>query len=459
MRLVCLLLLLLCPRVHAGPLLDPDFGSAGLRVLDTLGGLVDGLGACPHADGSISVVGYRPASAALVIVRLTARGQLDPTFSGDGIQELPVLQAFASERSATSCAGTGNSAPEDDRMMVVGTVPGARDVVLAALIDLHTGTHDSSFYLGGPGQYDISGILYPPQNNQWLYPRTAVRGVFPGPAGGWLILGQLDGHSNGVPVGFIARLNAAGAIDALVHPAASGFSVQDLSTARLAADGDIRALAQGTTAQGPTFGLLRLHPLTLETLALSQLGTPDGFDYRLYKGRQIGGGLMVAAALHGDNSAFGAHPALLVVRGDQVSELALPPPPTLDQIAVGPSGSAAATGAVGNRAVFAMGLNSLSASGVGYYVAAVQLGDGAGVADAVDPRFAQNGAGSFRYRPAAGCTPGSAPVQRFANLSSWGNATLLVGSSAPGCAPSAEGKVLSARLWTDGERLHRDGYE
>lgn len=447
----------------AGPLLDPSFGNGGLRALNSLGGFVEGIGSCPHANGSISVVGYRPSTASLVIARVNANGNLDASFSGDGVQELPIYMAFASDMSATSCAGVGNAAPEDDRIMVVGTVPGTHDLVLAALLDLHTGGFDSNFFLGGAAQYDLSGLLFPPQNNIWPYPRARIRGVFPGPAGGWLIVGQLDGHASGAAAGFIVRTTAGGAIDALSQPNAGGFSSRELTTARVGADGDIRALGGGEISGLPTWGLLRLHPVTLQPIALSAGGVPDGSYYRVFKGRQIGGGVLVAAALRGNGSAFSAGPELLVVRGDDVDIVALPTPPLLDGVAVGPSGldgSAAATGAVGNRAVFGMGLRSLSQASAGYYAAVVQLGNGAATPDIVDTRFANNGAGSFRYLPApSSCGAGTFPPQRFANLSSWGDATLLVGSTPPDCGQLSDSAMLGARLSTDGERLHRDGFE
>lgn len=451
------------PTVAAGPLLDAGFGQAGLRALTALGGRVDGIGSCPHANGSISVVGYRHATASLVIARLTVSGAFDASFSDDGVQELPVGAAFDVGRSATSCVGVGNSTPEDDRMMVVGTTPAPRETALAALIDLHAGGFDGDFYLGGPGQYDVSGLLFPPQDGVWPYPVTRIRGVFPGAAGGWLIVGQLDGHSNGLPVGFIVRVTPAGSIDALAQPNAGAFISRDLTAARIGSDGDIRVIGGGDVGGSPTWGLLRLHPVTLQPLALSASGVADGNFYRVYKGRQIGGGMLVVAALRGDTSGFGSSPEMLVVRGDSVRQVALPAPPALDGMAVGPSGldgSAAATGAVGNRAVFGMGLNALSQASAGYYVAMVRLGDGAGVPDVVDVGFASNGAGSFRYLPtASACAPGTSPAQRFSNLSSWGEATLLVGSTLPDCVPTADGAVLGARLLTDGERLHRDGFE
>lgn len=449
---------------EAGPLLDPTWGIGGVHRLTALGGRVEGIGSRPHMDGSVSVIGFRTTTASLVIVRLTAGGQLDTRFSGDGIAELAMLQAFDVGRSAVSCAGVGNSVPEDDRAMVVATSPGStHDVAIAALLDLHTGGFDSGFYLGGPGAYDLGGLLFPPQNQVRLYPRLRVQGVFPGPAAGWLIVGRLEGHASGVPAGFIAQVNPAGAVDALAQPNVGGFTSRNLSAARVGADGYIRALADGNFGGCYTWGLLRLDPATLQPAALSDHGVADIFTIELYKGRQIGGGLMVVAALQYDQSSFGSSPRLLVVRGDEANEIALPAVPPVDGVALGPSGlpgSAAATGAVGNRAVFAMGLNSLDQGSAGYYVSVVQLGDGAGTPDVVDTRFGRDGAGSFRYRPApTSCAGTATPPQRFANLASWGERTLLVGTVAPDCAPTADGAILSARLLTDGDTLHRSGFE
>ncbi len=356
----------------AGPLLDPAFGNAGQRALNSLGGYVEGLGSCPHANGSVSVLGYRATTTSLVTIRLKPNGDFDTRFSGDGVHEQSLFTSLASDRSATACVGVGNAAPEDDRIMVVATSPASNDRIVAALIDLNTGGYDSNFYLGGPAQYDVSGLLFPPQSQVWPYPRVKVRGVFPGPGNGWLMVGQLAGHSSGVPAGFVVRVNAGGAIDALAHPVSGGFNSRDLNAARVGADGDIRVLGTGTINDGITWGLLRLDPVTLQPVSLSSSGAADIFEYRIHKGRQIGGGLMVAAGLKNDTSAFGVSPRLLIVRGDSVVDLALPAPPALDGLAVGPNGldgSAAATGAVNNRAVFAMGLNSLSNASVGYYAA------------------------------------------------------------------------------------------
>ncbi|MGE4073372.1 MAG: hypothetical protein AB7E72_19550 [Lysobacterales bacterium] len=461
--LMCLLLCLLQSTLLAQTLLDRSFGDAGLRALNALGGFVEAMGSCPHADGSISVVGYRAVNGTLVIARLTAAGELDTRFSEDGVSEVSIFMPMAAERSATSCSGVGNSTPEDDRVLVAASSPGSTyDTVVAALLDLNTGLLDTGFYSGGIAIWDIGGLIVPPVNGVRAYPQTHVRGVFSGPSGGWLLVGQLAGHSSGIPRGMIARVNAIGSLDAYAAPNPSGFDPLELNAARVGNDGHLRVLGSGVTTTGVSWGLLSLDPLTLAPTLL-QTGSGDFFDFRIFKGRAIGGGLMVAAALKNDGSAFGSSPKMLIVRDSAVTELALPAVPSLEGVAAGPSGlsgSAAATGAVNNRAVFGMGLQTPNNALAGYYVSVVKLGNGAGVPDQVDVSFGQQGAASFRYRPTTSvCAPEQAPPQRFANLSSWGETTLMVGSTVPDCGPAFESSILAVRLNTDGEHLHHNGFE
>lgn len=451
------------PALAVNPL-DASYGEAGQQALTALGGNVEGLGSCPHADGSVSVLGYRAVGSRLVIVRLLAEGGINRNFSGDGIAELPLGAALDPQHSAISCSGVGNADPTDDRAMLFATSSGASyDLGMMALVDLATGSFDPGFYLGGPGFYDLGAMLVPIVGGQHPYPRVRARGVSPGPAGGWLISGQLLDSTGQNPKGFIARIAAAGAVDAISQPGAGGFTSTELTTARVAADGDVRVLGSGTINGSATWGLLRLDPNSLQATALSATGPADVFPYRVFKGRLIAGGVMVAAGLKNDTSIYGASPRLLVVRGDAVVDLALPAPPMLDGQAVGPSGldgTAAATGAANGRAVFAMGVLRGATASAGFYAAVVKLGDGAGVADAVDVDYAGTGATSFAFLPQPStCGAGQRPPQRFANLASWGDSTLLVGSIAPDCSQGLEGFVHTAKLTTDGDLLLRDNFE
>jgi hypothetical protein len=119
-----------------------------------------------------------------------------------------------------------------------------------------------------------------------------------------------------------------------------------------------------------------------------------------------------------------------------VTDVALPQPGSLGGETTGSSGQLSATVASNGRVIFGMGLFSASAPAAGYYVAMVKLGDGDGVPDQVDTDFGHLGSDVFRYAPPVAqslCPGNTAPPQHFANLSSWGNATVLVGTAAPRC--------------------------
>lgn len=465
-RLVVLFLSLplwLAAPDSSAEVLDPAFDGDGLRVLD--GALNDfiPLGSCPLANGSVAVVAFRAVGAQLAVIRLRADGALDTAFSGDGVNVLPAGAGLAPQWSSTACAGVGNGDPFDDRMMVAATAPGTYDLMVLALVDLNSGGFDANFYLGGPGYYDLGGMAFPPSNGARLYPRVHTRGVFPGANGEWLVVGQLDGNTQtGVPTGVVARINAGGAIDAVASPNLTGFASDDLVAARVGGDGDIRVFGNFRMSGGTGWGVMRVHGSTLAPVGMGATATPDGFWSRVYKGRQIGGGAMVVGGLVGDNSAFGSAARLYVIRGDAVRTVFLPAAPALGgSVAVGATGddnSVAATGASGNRAVFAMGLRSSGQSQVGYYVASVQLGDGAGVPDSVETAFGVAGVASFTYPGTPGCSAGQFPAQYLSNIASWGLATTLVGATAPTCG-QAPSQPLVARLDTDTARIFNNGFD
>jgi len=446
---------------HAADVLDPRFDGDGFRVLPaTLDGYVP-FGSCPHANGSVSVVAVHPTLASLAVVRLTANGALDGGFSGDGIHLFPSQRyGIDAALSSTACVGLGNSDPADDRMMIAATAASSFDVAYVAFVDLNIGGFDSTFYLGGPGSFDLSGLAYPPVGGVHPYPRIRVRGVFSGANGEWLLVAQIDGHSSAVPRGLVARLGAGGGVQAIASPSLGGFDSLDLVSARVGGDGDIRVLGDFEMAGGSGWGLMRLNGSTLAAVSMSASGSAGGVWWRTFKARHIGGGISVAGALIGDSSAFGVAPRLLIVRGDNVRVLNLPAVPALDGVtgagALGLDGSVAATGAAGNRAVFAMGLRTVDSSYAGFYAALVQLGDGGAAPDLPDPHFGSNGAASFRLHEAAACAPGQAPTQQFMNIASWGGATTLVGTAASSCG-QAPASALVARVETD--LLLRDGFE
>jgi hypothetical protein len=457
-------LMSLSPACVRADVLDPEFGIDGLEVLtQTLTGFVP-LGSCPHANGSVSIVAHRSDMGLLATVRLRAQGGLDTRFSDDGVHQIFMgSSALQPAYSAASCTGVGNIDPEDDRMLIAVTAPGTSDRTWVALIDLETGSWNPDFYLGGPAVLDLSGLTFPPTGEVWPYPRTRIRGAFPSGDGGWIVTGQFAVDEDVTPpVGFVAKLGAIGSVDAITHPNMQGFVSEDLVGARLGADGDFRIFGSFRRQEGRSWGLMRLDGTSLTVEGMSDYGEASNGWFRVFRARNIGGGVMLGAGLIADDSAIGTAPQLFIVRGDSVDVMELPAAPDLDGgVAVGGSaaeGSVAATGATGNRAVFSMGLRSADNPGAGYYTAVVQLGDGADVADTMDTRFGTGGVASFAFHNDSGCAPGQVPEQTMSGISSWGIGTTLVGMAAPACGVSRD-SILVARIRTDPETIFTNRFE
>ncbi len=473
MNRFCLVaLMLFCvSRADAGPVLDPAFANAGINVQTTLGAGINVVGACPHANGSTSIVGYRGMPAEWVIARVKTDGSLDTAFSGDGVAVVATQLAIRDVGTAIACAGAGNSDPLDDRMMVAATAVSMltpNDLMAVVRLNLDQGSLDTAFNFDGVLTWDINVVLFPgnPETGEALYRGLVVRGIFPDAVGGWLVMGSLRQGDTIDPVGAIVRISGDGFLQALNAPDDEAFDVLEIHAARVGSDGDIRVMASGRREGGKTWGVLNLHPASLGLHGLVAVGTASADGYRLFKGRHIGGGAFIVPAVQSSATPFGSTPRLLIVRDNQVTDLALPLPAALNGETVGASGldgAAGATSATGSRAIFAMGLTSANMDGVGYYSAMVRLGNGAGVADTIDTDFSDNGSAVFRYRPTPNnCPGGTAPHQRFANISSWGNMSLLVGNAAPECDENDNGTsnwVLAARINSDTDRLFGSGFE
>ncbi len=452
--LVALLWLLPC-WTGAGEVLDHGFADRGWRAFSERTGVGEVVGACPSDDGGASILALQPDTLHWHLMRVRADGALDGDFADGGISTWLVSAALDASSAATACVGLGNGDPDDDRLFVVLRSPQERDFAFLALVDLARGGWDPDFHLGGWAQHDYSGLLFP-SDAAMPFPRLRIGGAFPEADGGWLVSGSL-GNDAGERRGFIARLSPLGAIEALAHPATAAAMSLDVRLARRGADGKVRALATVAIDGDPTWGLLRLDA-GLQSEALSASGTPDGLPFELQRGRRVGGGLMVAAALASGDSATGTAPRLLVVRGDAVQELALPQPPGFDGEPLGVI-AAAATGAPGDRVVFAGALASAAGASAGYYLASVRLGDGQSLPDALDPAFGVDGIGAVRYRPpASACRESAAPEQWLAGIVAWGEHSLLVGATAADCDDPTP-LPLAARIDSASLALLRDGFE
>ncbi len=442
---------------HAGDALDQRFGEQGMRGLFQLGAMVQALGSCPHDDGSITVLSHRQETGHLVLARITVDGSLDDTFSDDGVADLAFFWAIDPQRSVLACAGVGNGTAEDDRIMLAALAQGDEDTAVLALIDPHAARFDAEFGLGGPMQHAYSSLLFP-ATGDIAYPRLAIRGVFPGNNGDWIISGHV-GDAGATRFAFVARVAVHGGITALVHPSAEGLSMRDVTTTRIGSDGRIRALGTAVVGGQPTWALLRLDAESLQTMSVSAVGEPDGFNYQVEPGRRLPGGLMTAAVIAGDDSPFATAPRLLIVREDTVNELELPQPAALNGETVGVV-SATATGAVGGRVVFVASLRRGDHVGVGFHAVVVRLGDGISVPDVVDTAFAEGGSAVFRFRPAtSSCPAEEGPPQGASRISAWGEASLLVGDIAPDCGAQTSSGLVMARIDSASVQLFRGDFE
>lgn len=464
--------LLLCAGAASAPLqaqfpLDDTFGTSGFRRLTELGGDdYSALGTCPHADGNVSLVGFRPNYQTMLIARMRPDGALESGFSDDGLDGFVAGTGMFTADSAIACQNTLNGAPDDDRMLIAARQPGMDvDRIFVRPLNLYSGGFDASFNNNSAVLIDVIATLYPPGGASAPFQDVSVRGVHPGPDGGWLITGELyDSNGGNGSRGFIARVSAVGAVVAIAQPVFGGFNAQEFNGAFVGADGDIRVLGSARTVAGTTWNLLRLDPSSLQAVGLLAAGTPVSGSYRVYRGRVIGSNLMVAAALRGDGSLLGQMPKMLVVRGDTVSEIALPPAPAISGQPMGLwdyPGGAAATGAAGNRAVFVAGLRDGARTARGFYTAMVMLGNGTSIPDVVETSFGQNGASSFSHQPVnSNCAPSDAPPQKLGNISTWGNSTVLLGYTKMGCPSSQSSYLFAARLLNvDPDVLHRNGFE
>ncbi|MBK8283610.1 MAG: hypothetical protein IPK97_01345 [Ahniella sp.] len=444
-RNVFLCLLIFSGFAAAAPVLDPQFGGQGIKLFEAAGAYARVVGACPHANGQASIVAFSNETTQWLIARVDANGVLDPSYSGDGIASAPLASRVTElEDLSVTCIGAGNADPNDDAMLVaavtVRPMVSAR-VLMVTQLDLDAGSLDVGFNGGATAMMDISPLMapYDPETGDTDWRGVRVRGVFPGATGEWLVMGALVMDQNNT-MGFMLRVSAGGGLIAWNAPAPyDNWEVREIHAARLHTDGSIRALARIKSGTNQRWGLLRLAGANLSVGGLPAIGDATSQDYGYLRGRLISGGFVVPVIAPGA-APFGTAPRLLVIRGDDVDDLALPPPGPIGSEATGFAGTMAATIANDQRVIVGMGLVTLSNPVAGYYVAMVKLGDGAGIPDTIDAGFGDQGSSVFRFEPVnVGCSAGQAPPQHFVNLSSWGNTTLIAGNAAPRCYDEANG--------------------
>lgn len=447
--------------------LDPGFAGSGIQVYTAPDAETRVLGACPLAGGGVGIVAYRNAPREWIVVRARVDGTLDPSFSGDGVQTIASSIFMREQPAAVTCVGAGNTNAQDDAMLVAAPMSHPsypQSHLLLAMVNLDQGT------LAWSGAHDLNAWMFgwDPETGEANWYGLNFHGVFPGANGEWLVVGASN-HGDTMRRGIAARFSAGGALlQTYAIPEQEGVRTLDVHVARVIVGGEIRALARVETAGRRTWGLLRLATANLALLGTAAVGGPEAADYALFKGRFIAGGGFVVPAMAPSTAPSGQTPHLLVIRGNTVADVVLPQPAAFGPEITLSGGPMAATVAANGRVIVAMGLSTPTMPGVGYYAALVKLGNGETTLDAVDTGYGSQGSDFFQYAPPTAqslCPPGTVPPQHFANISSWGNTTVLVGNAAPRCYDENNNDfgtstwVLAARIQSDSGNLFGDGFE
>ena len=235
---------LVAARYDGNGSLDPTFGSGG-RLVVPLPGSFDLADVVLQPDGKLVVAGTMPSAPFLsrdfALVRLLANGDLDTSFSGDGV----ATADFGGIETGSSVVVLG-----DGRLVLAGSrgteLPNSvTDFAVARF--LPDGALDTSFGAAGLALLDSGEPEYPAQ-------------IVELPNGNLLLAGSTS--NQGVPIDFIlARLLPNGILDTSFG--SGGFLRTDFATGAdtcnaLVIAGPDRLLVAGSTGQFPAdFGLAR----------------------------------------------------------------------------------------------------------------------------------------------------------------------------------------------------------
>lgn len=137
-------------RYDANGNIDNSFGEGGRQILDT-GAATEAIGAVTVQNDGM-VVGAGSSGASIDVVRLTASGDLDSTFNGDGLVAVPGL---AADTSGTGADYTMGLALQGNGQIVVANRTAAGHF---GVVRLNTdGTVDTTFGSDGLASADFGG--------------------------------------------------------------------------------------------------------------------------------------------------------------------------------------------------------------------------------------------------------------------------------------------------------------
>lgn len=129
-------------RLTAAGVLDSSFSGDGIQKF-RFGGQSSAHAVALQDDGGIVVVGNTLSQTAIAVARLTPDGELDATFDGDGLATFDF--GFGDD------TGFDVVVQEDGRILVVGSASVVADTVFVVLRLLTDGSIDTSFGVGGGG--------------------------------------------------------------------------------------------------------------------------------------------------------------------------------------------------------------------------------------------------------------------------------------------------------------------
>jgi uncharacterized delta-60 repeat protein len=201
-------------RLNSDGTLDPTFGTGGQVAVDfgASAGFLSAAGLAVGPDGKVVVVSSGNYSAPTVtVVRLTASGQLDPTFDGDGRQQVE----FDLTDQPDSASGVDVAVTADGKILVGGTAtelrttwtvgdPPARSAFAVARLN-PDGSLDTTF--DGDGVQFVGFDLGAGSTTGFLSDLALT------PDGGVLLAGSATAGGEYYGRGVAAKLTAAGQLD------------------------------------------------------------------------------------------------------------------------------------------------------------------------------------------------------------------------------------------------------
>lgn len=224
--------------VFAAGDLDPTFGvsSSGIRVTD-IGGLArdNAFGVAQQADGKIIVVGSTDNDFA--VVRYTSAGNMDATFSGDGIVTTSV--------GPLADVAYAVAVQTDGKIIVAGSSDNGTFDVFALARYTSNGTLDATFGTGGIVTTPIAGV------------RAIAAALVIQPDGKIIVTGE----SNNVFT--VVRYTSAGVLDTTFDGdgiATTSFGTRDQATSlALQPDGKIVVLGMSDMGSEDDFSVARFN--------------------------------------------------------------------------------------------------------------------------------------------------------------------------------------------------------